>query len=1226
MEEDDTIIIQVIFKLEDGRLYNFDVDRTTTLYETKKILSNAAHILKNSFTLYHEGQEYSNEYDEQPLVKIFPTLRKIEFYLKIKKNQEEQDENEHEQISVKYNIKEPCKEHIGKFLVLYCISCKKSICNECFSISHNNHEVEEKADYLMPAKILMERIFANSFMFKSDPKLSNYMSCVSFRSIIKTEIFDRMRQLINELESKCINCLEFFSFNEDSTEKNNDLNLELLKKYCTSSFIKLKNNIDTKEILINDEVFLSLYNKLKAIKDYEISLFTENSNKYKALNQFFLPFTQAIKNMSIDVNNILSRYINNDIYAKFKEDISKNIVDVVQKEDVIRFMFENVNVPKSALIRPDENYNKNSHTPNINQRLLPSILLFNENKNNGSKQNISSNININTISNNATNQMSNISNGNININPLNTNFKYQQIQKNFSISSPIQFSSQQKQSGIQPNMNLLSSISKNNSLFSMQTQNIQNAVNTNMVNMNIPNIQNNPTSSISNINIQNMQNNNNSVNMNTQNIGANMNSQNITTKMNTQNLTTNINTQNLPTNINTQNLQTNTQNLQTNINNQNLSANMNTQNLASNINTQNLTSTHSNSLNMNLSNIKNVTNSSNMNIQTIQNTNNSISNIQTPAIAIPSIPNSISPLSMNIPSIKNTTSSVSMNMSTIKNTTNSLNINNPILSTNNNINMGSNMNNISSMNNNMNNYYFYKTTTTTECSHETSVSKEEKDKEKEKLKSEKIDKMEVEESGQTPPTQNSPNIKNTEVNYTNSITKIEEMKANLADNNLYTSPITKKTLISVHLSPTKKDDIIENKSAVLSNSFIQQKSFIFQNDSKDKKALEMPTVNNKIESSSNAEAVKNSINNVSIFSGKLIDVLNKEKSQSLSGEKIKEKKEEITPLESPNFSKKLLTSSNTNIDSSSNTKEKYFSQTIENSQLTYNLNNPSPKNVTVSFMYPVYKANIVKGAIDKNTIQEMKINFNEFTNEDPIITEFPNGGAYCNYENNLYFTGGQEYIKGAGKLFLSIPKTVHAQSAVKLPSMKNSHFNHSMIADKEKIYVIGGYDSNKCEVYDIATKTWTEMPDLIEKERQRSMLFIENNYLYCFMGLSQNGILDSVERIKLDKIEEGWETIIIHNNEDINLKFYGAGIIRMRQTNKIYLIGGKKENKKKETVYKRSIYEFSFDDFTMTVSDFKIENDLFFVENRLFIMDENDLGNFINVGNGYLISMPNLIK
>ena len=286
MEEEDTVIIQVTFKFEDGRLYSFDVEHTTTLQVTRKILSNAAHILKNSFTLFHEGQEVPKDHDPLPLKSLFPSMKKIEFYLKLKKTQEDVDENEHENISVKYNIKEPCKEHIGKFLVLYCLSCKKSICNECFSLSHNNHEVEEKADYLMPSNTIMDRIFKNSSLYKSDPKISNYMSCVSFRSIIKTDIFDRLRLLINELENKTINCLEFFSFNEDTTEKNNDLNLELLKKYCTASFIKLKNNIDIKDILIDDDVFLSLYNKLKAIKDYQMTLFTENANKYKALNSF----------------------------------------------------------------------------------------------------------------------------------------------------------------------------------------------------------------------------------------------------------------------------------------------------------------------------------------------------------------------------------------------------------------------------------------------------------------------------------------------------------------------------------------------------------------------------------------------------------------------------------------------------------------------------------------------------------------------------------------------------------------------------------------------------------------------------------------------------------------------------------------------------------------------------------------------------------------------------
>ena len=63
--------------------------------------------------------------------------------------------------------------------------------------------------------------------------------------------------------------------------------------------------------------------------------------------------------------------------------------------------------------------------------------------------------------------------------------------------------------------------------------------------------------------------------------------------------------------------------------------------------------------------------------------------------------------------------------------------------------------------------------------------------------------------------------------------------------------------------------------------------------------------------------------------------------------------------------------------------------------------------------------------------------------------------------------------------------------------------------------------------YDITNKSWNEMPDLTANERQRSMLFVENNYLYCFMGLSQNGILDSIERINLENMDAGWENIII---------------------------------------------------------------------------------------------------
>lgn len=1070
MEEEDTIIIQVIFKLEDGRLYTFDVDRTTTLYEAKKILTNAAHILKNSFTIFHEGQEIQKDHDPLPLQKIFPSLKKIEFYLKLKKSQEEAEESEHEKISVKYNIREPCKEHIGKFLVLYCLSCKKSICNECFSLSHNNHEVEEKADYLMPAKILMERIFANSFMFKSDPKLSNYMSCVSFRSIIKTDIFDRMRHLINELENKTINCLEFFSFNEDSTEKNNDLNLELLKKYCTASFIKLKNNIDIKDILINDEVFLSLYNKLKAIKDYEINLFTENVNKYKALNTFFLPFTQEIKSMSNDLNNILLRYINKDIYAKFKEDVARNVVDVVQKEDVVRFMFENVNAPKakltqnSSLMKQDDlsnNINKSSLTPNMTQRILPSILLLNEQKNLNMNTTTNTITNTNAIVNNASKQSNfsaGIGNNVNNLNSMNNNISsntsvnlsknFQQVRDNLVITSPIHFS---------------------------QTRS-------------------------SNFNI-----------VNNTNINSNINTTNVTNKNILANSSSNI-------------------------------SNMNTM-------------------------INNVPSCSCSNVVSTMNNSNALNSAK---------------------------SSKKSNTNVTSNNTNNL------------------------------------------------ILLQSGEKDSEKLKQEKNDIMEVEES------QNSPIQKRQDLlNY--SETKIEEIKANLSEKNPpvinnCSSPIMKKTLINIRLSPNKREDNFDNRSVILSQNYLQQKGLYSQASSKERNNMEITTMTQtKIET--HTTNVRNSINDVSIFSGKLIDVLNKEKDNALinninninsnntaTNMELELNKENNINNSTNAIKEEIALSQKAEIGSSmkkSNfTGEEFIQQSNEKekekepekvTEAPIQNSIPNQNNPSITFMYPVFKTNILKGAIDKNTVRENKITFNG------EVAEFAQGGAYCNYENSLYFSGGQDYIKDAGKLFFLININDFGKNAIKLPDMKYSHYNHSMIGNKGKIYVIGGYCSNKCEVYDIASKTWSEIPDLIEKERQRSMLFIDNNFLYCFMGRTQNDFLTSVERLNLDNVSAGWESIIVNTgNERINLKFYGAGIIRTNNNNKIFFIGGKKEKRNKEEGFKRSIFEFSFDDFKMTKSDFKIENDLIFVENKLFSMDESDCGNFINVGNGFLISMPNL--
>ena len=148
------------------------------------------------------------------------------------------------------------------------------------------------------------------------------------------------------------------------------------------------------------------------------------------------------------------RYINKDIYAKFKEDVARNVVDVVQKEDVVRFMFENVNVAKtklttnSSLMKPDElsnNMNKNSLTPNMTQRLLPSILLLNEQKNINLAANTTSTINnINNNSKQSNNFNigigSNVNNNITSNTAVNLSKNFQQVKDNLVITSPIHFS------------------------------------------------------------------------------------------------------------------------------------------------------------------------------------------------------------------------------------------------------------------------------------------------------------------------------------------------------------------------------------------------------------------------------------------------------------------------------------------------------------------------------------------------------------------------------------------------------------------------------------------------------------------------------------------------------------------------------------------------------------------------------------------------------------------
>ena len=346
MELEQTNIKKIITTIDNEKSYSIDVDETTTFYEFKKILAAAAHLLKNCFRIYHEQQEYTNDYDDNTIQEIFPDLDPVP--LKIISNKDVY-EYEDELISVRFNINVPCQVHAGKYKMLYCFSCNKSICMDCFTAEHNNHKVEEKADYLAPSHLLMNNIFSNSSLYRADSRLSKYMECVNFRSNLKLNIFDNLRKMLNELEIKFASCLEYFSSCEDETEKNTNENLELLKKYCIECFIKLKNDINTKGIIIDDEIFLTLYHKLKEIEKYKTEYFEENKQKYEKMNSLLAPFIDQVDKISSELKVTFDTLLNKELYEKFKSMVQENIVEKVQKETVNDFMFRNLGVPRKSL-------------------------------------------------------------------------------------------------------------------------------------------------------------------------------------------------------------------------------------------------------------------------------------------------------------------------------------------------------------------------------------------------------------------------------------------------------------------------------------------------------------------------------------------------------------------------------------------------------------------------------------------------------------------------------------------------------------------------------------------------------------------------------------------------------------------------------------------------------------------------------------------------------------
>ena len=368
-------IRNTIFQIENGKQYSIEVDEITKMKELKKILSYAAHLIKNSFQIYHNDIDYTNNYDDQSLFELFPKKQTIFFNLIINDIQEEE-------ISLKVNNNLTCMNHPEKFLVFYCFTCQKSICKICLDLNHQEHDIKEKYDYLAPSSFLINKIFHDSILLLVDEKYDSTNLANDLKKKVKTVLFTQLYQMLNKIELNINDFINFYIDNILIAKKNANENIDLLKNYSIEAYKALKNSIFTQNIIIDENVFLILDRKLKEIEESKESL-KENSKKYILMNNFINDIKGLIEIIYNDIFLSLEKYLNINAINEIKLKIKNCQIPKVDKSSVMEKMFKDINIKGRNMIK-SISYNSSEINNNsmIESQNNEKIHLFNNNKNN----------------------------------------------------------------------------------------------------------------------------------------------------------------------------------------------------------------------------------------------------------------------------------------------------------------------------------------------------------------------------------------------------------------------------------------------------------------------------------------------------------------------------------------------------------------------------------------------------------------------------------------------------------------------------------------------------------------------------------------------------------------------------------------------------------------------------------------------------------------------------
>ena len=168
---------------------------------------------------------------------------------------------------------------------------------------------------------------------------------------------------------------------------------------------------------------------------------------------------------------------------------------------------------------------------------------------------------------------------------------------------------------------------------------------------------------------------------------------------------------------------------------------------------------------------------------------------------------------------------------------------------------------------------------------------------------------------------------------------------------------------------------------------------------------------------------------------------------------------------------------------------------------------------------------------------------------------------------------------------------------------------HSMITYGDYIYIVGGYNNKKCDVYNVKTESVNEdfiLPDLGFDRVDPGTIIINHKYLIVFAGysISEKDHLSTFERMILfDPLDyfsiynikkcKQWELLPIYTDNLVPYKMSNMVIINIDEE-KVLLVGGMGIG-----VVKNVCFNYNFKDYKISNSLFKLPSEIAFSEKNM---------------------------